>query len=71
MDANRARTISNAFSRISVFSVENTARGVCVHYLGHHAYFVRESCFWTFAFNLGRVSHEEGQVAEIESELTA
>ncbi|MDQ6970197.1 MAG: hypothetical protein Q9M16_06795 [Mariprofundus sp.] len=71
MDANRARTISNAFARISVFAVENTPRGVCVHYLNNHAYFVREACFWAFAFNLGRVSHAEGQVAEIEAELSA
>jgi len=71
MEARRARKISEAFSRISAFGVENTARGVQVHYLDHHAYFVRESCFWPFAFNLGRVSHEEGQVAEIEAQLTA
>lgn len=33
------------------------------------AYFVRESCFWPFAFHLGQVNHEEGQVAEIEAKL--
>jgi len=70
MDAIRAQKISNAFSRINIFSVESTARGVCVHYLDNHAYFVREACFWPFAFNLGRVSHEERQIAEIEAELT-
>ena len=70
MDAKRAREISNAFSRISIFAVEHTPRGVCVHYLGNHAYFVREACFWSFAFNLGRVNQEERQVAEIEAELT-
>jgi len=70
MDASRARTISAAFSDITTFAVEHTARGVCVHYLGNHAYFVREACFWPFAFSLGRVSHEESKVAEIEAELT-
>ncbi len=71
MDAGRARKISEAFSRISAFAVENTTRGIHVHYLDNHAYFVREACFWPFAFNLGRVSHEEGQVAEIEAKLSA
>ncbi|MDQ6982348.1 MAG: hypothetical protein Q9M08_04995 [Mariprofundus sp.] len=71
MNAQRAQTIADSFSRISTFAVEQTKRGVLVHYLGKHAYFVREACFWPFAFNLGRVCHEEGQVAEIEAELTA
>ena len=71
MDTNRARRISESFSRIHAFAVENTPRGICVHYQGNFAYFVREAYFWPFAFNLGRVSHEEGQIAEIEAELTA
>jgi len=71
MHANRARRIAQSFSRVSAFAVEHTSRGVCVNYMGNRAYFVRETCFWPFAFNLGKVSHEEGQVAEIEAELTA
>lgn len=71
MEAKRARRISESFSRINAFAVENTARGICVHYLNNHAYFVRETCFWPFAFSLGRVSHEEGQIAEIEAKLRA
>ena len=69
MDVKRAQKIAESFSRIGTFAVEQTKRGVLVHYLGKHAYFVREACFWAFAFNLGRVCHEEGQVAEIEAEL--
>ena len=71
MKANRARIITDAFTRIHSFAVENTSKGVCIHYQGCHAYFVRESCFWPFVFNLSRVGHEEGQVAEIEAELSA
>ncbi|HKI61765.1 MAG TPA: hypothetical protein VKA31_05680 [Mariprofundaceae bacterium] len=71
MNASRARKISESFARIHSFAVENTARGVCIHFQGCRAYFASESCFWPFAFNLGRVGHEEGQIAEIEAELTA
>ena len=70
MDAKRAQKIAESFSRINSFAVEQSKQGILVHYLGKHAYFVREACFWPFAFNLGRVSHEEGQVAEIEAKLT-
>ena len=71
METIRARRISESFSRIRAFTVENTPRGICVHYQGNLAYFIREACFWPFAFNLGRANHEEGQIAEIEAELTA
>ena len=71
MKSSRAKAIAESFSRISSFAVENRAKGVCVHYLDNHAYFVREACFWSFAFRLGYASHEEGQVAEIEAKLTA
>jgi len=70
MNVKRAKRIAESFSRINSFAVEQTKRGLLVHYLGNHAYFVREACFWPFAFNLGRVSHEEGQIAEIEARLT-
>jgi len=70
MDVKRATKIAESFSRINSFAVEQTKRGVLVHYLGNHAYFVREACFWPFAFNLGRVGHEEGQIAEIEAKLS-
>jgi hypothetical protein len=71
MDAKRARRITESFSCINAFAVDSTEQGVCVHYLNNHAYFVRESCFWPFVFSLGRVNHEEGQIAEIEAELSA
>jgi len=70
MDTKRAKTIAESFSRINSFAVEQSKKGILVHYLGKHAYFVREACFWPFAFNLGRVGHEEGQIAEIEARLT-
>jgi len=71
MKAARARRISAAFGRIHSFAVEEAGRGICIHFLGAHAYFTHEACFWPFAFNLGRAAHEEGQIAEIESELCA
>jgi len=71
MKASRARKITEAFSRIHSFAVESTSTGVCVCFQGCRAYFSHEACFWPFAFNLSRVGHEEGQVAEIEAELSA
>ncbi|PIP02736.1 MAG: hypothetical protein COW18_08525 [Zetaproteobacteria bacterium CG12_big_fil_rev_8_21_14_0_65_54_13] len=71
MHAIRARHIADAFSRVSAFTVENRPHGIMIHYLGKHAYFVRESGFWSFAFNLGRANYLERQVAAIEAELTA
>ena len=71
MDSSRARRISESFADISAFVVENTSQGLYIHYLGHHAFFTQETCFWPFAFNLARVSHEEGQIAEIEAALSA
>ncbi|GAV20251.1 hypothetical protein MMIC_P1215 [Mariprofundus micogutta] len=71
MNAQRAQTIAKSFARINSFAVEHTRKGVLVHYLNNHAYFVREACFWAFAFNLGRIVHEEGQIAEIEAKLSA
>jgi len=71
MKASRAKTIAESFSRISSFAVKSRGKGVCVHYLDNRAYFVREACFWSFAFRLGCATHEEGQIAEIESELIA
>lgn len=70
MNSSRAKTIADAFSRISSFAVESKEKGICVHYLNNHAYFVREACFWPFAFRLGYANHEEGQIAEIEAKLT-
>lgn len=71
MDSSRARTISESLAEISAFAVENTTQGLYIHYLGHHAFFTQEACFWPFAFNLARTSHEEGQIAEIEASLSA
>lgn len=71
MDSIRARRISDSLSDISAFAVESTTQGIYIHYLGHHAFFTQESCFWPFAFNLARASHEEGKIAEIEASLAA
>ena len=71
MDIDRARQISDSLSDISAFAVESTTQGVYIHYLSHHAFFTQESCFWPFAFNLARASHEEGKIAEIEALLAA
>ncbi|ATX80954.1 hypothetical protein Ga0123462_0075 [Mariprofundus ferrinatatus] len=71
MKSSRAKAIAESFSRISSFAVENRDKGVCVHYRDNHAYFIREACFWSFVFRLGYAGHEEGQIAEIEAELTA
>lgn len=71
MDSTRARRISESLADISAFAVENTTEGLYIHYLGNHAFFAHEACFWPFAFNLARASHEEGQIAEIEAELFA
>jgi hypothetical protein len=46
MNVNRARRISESFYRIHAFAVESTPRGICIHYQGNLAYFVREICFW-------------------------
>lgn len=69
MDNLRARQIAEAFSRINAFVVDPIDQGVRINYLGHKAYFNREEYFWAFAFRLGQVNHEEGQIAEIESKL--
>lgn len=71
MKCSRAKTIAESFSCISSFAVQQTGRGIAVHYMGNKAYFVRETCFWSFAFRLAYAAHEEGQVAEIEAELIA
>ncbi|NWF35434.1 hypothetical protein [Mariprofundus sp. KV] len=71
MKSSRAKTIAASFSRISSFAVESAGKGICIHYLDNRAYFVREACFWAFAFRLGYANHEEGQIAEIEAELLA
>jgi len=71
MDTVRASIIANAFSQVSGFRVDRKADGVCVSYMGNKAYFIRESCFWPFVFNVARASHEEVPVAEIEARLTA
>ena len=71
MNTIRAQQIAEAFSPINSFAVDSIDHGVQVDYLGHKAFFNHESCFWDFAFKLGQVNHEEGQVAEIEMKLYA
>ncbi len=61
MDVKRAQKIAESFSRIGSFAVEQTKRGPLVHYLGKHAYFIREACFWPFSFNPGPACHKAGE----------
>ncbi len=70
MNTVRAHKIADAFSAINSFSIDTAQHGIQVHYLNHRAFFEHEAQFWEFAFKLGQVNHEEGQVSEIESELT-
>lgn len=65
MNMIRAHKIAEAFSPINSFAVDSIGSAVLVNYLGNKAY------FWTFAYNLGHVNHEEGQVVEIEQDLAA
>jgi len=71
MNAFRAKKIADSFSNTSSFHVESRTRGLMVSFMGSHAYFVREACFWPFVFKLAQAGHEEAVVAEIESELIA
>ncbi len=71
MDIFRARQIADSFSNVATFQVESRTRGLLVSFMGKQAYFIREACFWPFVFKLAQAAHEEGTVAEIESELIA
>ena len=71
MTSDRAKKIAHAFQRIHGFSVLSERRGVYVEYMGKQAYFIREACFWSFILTLGRASHNEDALANIETSLRA
>jgi len=68
-DIQRAQQISKAFSHVSEISVKKLPGGLLVHHHGKVCYFVREACFWPFAFKVA--GSAENAVSDIEVHLAA
>jgi len=69
MNIQRARQIAASFSRVTELHVEELSGGLLVQHHGKSCYFLRESCFWPFAFKVAGTARAD--VADIELKLVA